>query len=207
MDIRVGVSFDGNDGIAFTQGEDRTILIAVYDADTLLPVNLTGGVIGINFPRQGGGSIKRTNGSVIASAQNVNLNPANTVVITDHGLVTGDVVQVAPIGGGTLPAGLAISTNYTIAVVDNNTIGFLTSLGVVVDLTTQGIGTFSLTDAADLVLTTPASGLATLNLRAAVSEDVQPCENQAFQVEYTVSGKTRIAVVKGTLDVQSQPDP
>lgn len=66
---------------------------------------------------------------------------ADTVTITAQPYATGDKVQL--ITNGTLPAGLSLSTDYFIIVVDANTIKFATSLalaiaGTAVDITDQG---------------------------------------------------------------------
>ena len=74
---------------------------------------------------------------------------ADTVTITAHGYTTGLKGQLTTTG--TLPAGLATSTNYWLVVVNANTIGFATSLanavaGTKIDITAAaGGGTHTFT--------------------------------------------------------------
>ena len=92
-----------------------------------------------NADDSGAGSISeaQTNQGV-ASTVDVD---ANTITIASHGLTTGLKGQLTTTG--TLPAGLSLSTDYFVIVVDANTIKLATSLvnalaGTAVDITNQG---------------------------------------------------------------------
>lgn len=207
MDIQVGVLFDNNPGIQLTQGEDRTIVMTLFSQGYSTPVNLTGAVVGANFPYQGGGNIKRTSGLVAVPTVGVNPNTANSVTLNDHGFVTGDPVTVAAIGSGVLPAGLAPATPYTISVIDLNTFQFLDATGAVVTMTSKGSGSFSIFNANDVVISNASLGQVTLSLRAAMTLFMNAALAQNFQVEFTVGGKTRISVLNALLDVLNQPEP
>jgi hypothetical protein len=207
MDPILQVAFDGLPGLQFNQGEDRTILITLVNQTTGIPINLTGSVVGLNLPRQGGGNIKRTSGVVAVPYLGVNINPTNTITLPDHGFVTGDPIQVAAQGGGTLPGGLATLTNYLVVVIDNNTFSLIDTSGNPIVLTTQGTVGFNITNSNDLALVSGDLGQATLNLRALVSADANAALAQNFQFQYTLSSKTRIVVIAAQLDVIAQPDP
>lgn len=76
---------------------------------------------------------------------------ADTATITAHGYTTGLKGQLTTTGG--LPAGLSLSTDYFIIVVDANTVQFASSLanalaGTFIDLTTQGTGNDTFTPTA-----------------------------------------------------------
>ena len=75
----------------------------------------------------------------------------DTITITAHGFSTGLKGQVTT--AGTLPAPLALLTNYFVIVVDANTIKLATTLnnaiaGTAIDLTTQGVGNSTFTPTA-----------------------------------------------------------
>ena len=73
----------------------------------------------------------------------------DAITITAHGFVTGDgPYQVS--STGTLPGGLAASTDYYAVVIDANTFQLASSranalVGTIVDLTSQGSGTHTIT--------------------------------------------------------------
>ena len=73
----------------------------------------------------------------------------NTLTLTAHGLLTGDgPVQFTT--DGTLPAGIALVTDYWIIKVSANAISLAeTRGGAVVDITDTGSGTHTLVDTAD----------------------------------------------------------
>lgn len=67
----------------------------------------------------------------------------DTATITNHSYATGVKGQL--ITSGSLPAGLSLSTDYFLIVLDANTVQFATTLahalaGTAIDLTTQGTG-------------------------------------------------------------------
>jgi hypothetical protein len=206
MDPLLQVYFDGCPGLQFNQGEDRTITISVINAQTKAPISLAGAIVGFNLPLQGGGNVKRTNGPVSVGFAAVNITPANSFTLPDHGFVTGDPVQVAAQVGGTLPGGLAPATNYLINVIDVNTFQITDTSGNVIPITTQGTIGFAITNSNDLVLVSGDLGQVTFNLRADVSEAVNAALSQNCQFQYTLSNKTRIAIISSQLDVMAQPD-
>lgn len=72
----------------------------------------------------------------------------DTINLPLHNLVTGEVVQVS--SATTLPNPLVAATNYFVIVVDANNIKLATTdtnalSGVVIDITTQGVGTHTIT--------------------------------------------------------------
>lgn len=72
----------------------------------------------------------------------------NLVTAANHGLVTGQVVQVS--NGGTLPVGLVAATNYYIYAPTTSTYGFCATIynakiGTLIDITGQGSGTNTVT--------------------------------------------------------------
>lgn len=206
-DANLSVNFDGECDLVFVQGEDRTILVGLTNLTPLLPQNLTGATVGINLPRQGGGSIKRTTGTTEVLAANVAITPGNVCTLVDHGLVTGDPVTLTAAPGGTLPGGLAPATQYLIKVLDNNTFQITDTSGNVIALTTQGTVGFLITNSVDVTLNSGDLGQFTFNLRALVSAAVNAQLAQTCQVQYTLSSKTRIALVENLLDVYVQPVP
>lgn len=212
MDINLGVQFDNSVGLEFVQGEDRSILITLYDVCTLTPVDLTSATVGLNLPLQGGGSIKRTTGPVSIPTSDVTVpSPSGIgfVALTDHGFVTGDPVQVAAVGAGVLPTPLVTAIAYTIQTIDVNSFYFVDAGGNVINLTDQGSGSFDVNNTTDLVINggTAILGKVTFNLRDLVSEAANALLAQTFQVSYTVGGRIRIAVIQNLLDVLFQPVP
>lgn len=203
----IRVLFNANAVLKFVQGEDRQIDITLRDLDSELPVNLTGAQVGVNFPLQGGGSVKRsTLGPTIVSGEVVvpNSSSPGYINLKDHGLVTGDPVELVIISGG-LPAPLAVATNYLIQVIDTDNFYVCNSSGVVIPLTTQGSGSFNLVNSTDLSVPSGDLGQISLNLRAAVSEVVNVGYAQDFQLQYTIGGEMRILVLKDVLDCILQP--
>lgn len=74
---------------------------------------------------------------------------ANTIVLTAHGMATGDGPFYVSNSGGALPAPLAANTSYWVIKVDANTIQLATSkanalASTAIDLTTTGTGTQTL---------------------------------------------------------------
>lgn len=83
------------------------------------------------------------------SFANTDISVATNLVTTaNHGLVTGQVVQVS--NGGTLPVGLVAATNYYIYAPTTSTYGFCSTIynakiGTLIDITGQGSGTNTVT--------------------------------------------------------------
>lgn len=198
--------------LSFAQGEFVTFSMNFFDLCTLLPLDLTGAVVTLGLPLSGGGSIKRTTGPVpVNSTQILIPNPPATpigiVSFPDHGFVTGDPVSVAPVGMGVLPSPLAISTPYTISVIDVNSFEFADAVGNIISLTDQGSGQFNITNAVDLTVMTPTFGACQFVLRSPVSQAANPLLAQSFQVGYSNTSTSRIQVLTGLLDVFFQPVP
>lgn len=202
------IFFDAQSVLKFNQGEDRQINVTLIDLNTNLPINLTGAQFGINFPLQNGGSIKRsTLGPLIESSDVVvpgGSVPNGYIKLPDHGLVTGDPIQLEVVSGG-LPAPLAISTNYLVKTIDLDSFYITDSAGSVISLTSQGTGSFNLVNSNDIQIVSGDLGQVTLNIRAAVSQVVNAAIAQDFQADYILSGKIRILILKNALDVQNQP--
>lgn len=209
LDSDLCIRFSNNQPrLSFVQGEDRTVAIVVSDKNTGEPIDLTSTVMQLSIPRNNGGTIKRNSAPIKVLSTQVAAGAPGTVAMTSHGLVGGDPVTVAPNSASTLPAGLAISTPYLVAVIDNNTFSFTDAGGVPITLTTVGTGSFNITNtAADITVDVPTLGHAVLNLRALVSAAANDALAQDMQLGITVAGKTRIAVLKNALDVYAQADP
>lgn len=76
---------------------------------------------------------------------------AETITITAHGFITGNIGQVST--AGTLPAPLLAATDYFVIKVDANTIQLATSLvnalaGTPINLSSQGVGASTFTPSA-----------------------------------------------------------
>lgn len=208
MDANLGIRFENNPDLQFVQGEDRSILCQLYDKCTNRPIDLTDALISVNIPRQGGGTIKRTDMSLTALPSNVTLpqGAPGYFTIPDHGYVTGDSVQFEV--SGTPPSPLSNGGAYLVQVIDNNSF-YLVRTGTVQNLTTQGSGTFTFNNNTnDIVISdNPINGEFTLQLRAVVTAVANAALGQAFQVAYSIGGATRIIVLPDGLDVIAQPNP
>jgi hypothetical protein len=142
--------------------EKRRAQIFVYDIDGQ-PAPATTLFTGTNellvdkgdghFVAAGGTLVNTDRPLVIADTVFTAENVANLFTAAAHGMLTGDgPVTVANSGGG-LPAGLAAATNYWVVKISDNTFKLATSLanalaGTTVDITTDGTGTQTLSDAA-----------------------------------------------------------
>lgn len=208
MDTNVGVFFDGKLNLLFVQAEERAVNMVLIDNDTKEPINLTGAYVGVNFPRQDGGAVKRDNfGPIVLSSEIViqgTAVPKGYIKLPDHGLVTGDPVDLQVISGS-LPAPLAALTDYLVKVIDLESF-YITDLdGNVISLTSQGSGEFALVNSNDVVIDNPVLGKVILNLRAPVTQVVKADIAQSFQMNYMLGGKNRIVVIMDLLDVVGQP--
>lgn len=109
--------------------------------------------IGANPSPVRNGMIVRVTGQVGSVASTTFLaadisTSTNLVTKADHGLVTGQLVQVA--NGGTLPVGLVAATNYYIYRASSSTYGFCADIykakaGTLIDITNIGSGTNTVT--------------------------------------------------------------
>lgn len=208
MDANIKVLFDATPVLQFVQGEDRQINLTLQDENSNLPINLTGAQFGMNLPLQGGGSVKRsTLGPIVLSSQVVvpgGSVPKGYITLPDHGLVTGDPITLVLISGS-LPAPLTVLTSYLVQTIDVNSFYITDLSGNVISLTSQGSGSFNLVNANDVQVVSGDLGQVTLNLRGLVSQVCNAALAQDFQVQYTLSGKTRILVLQNLLDVLNQP--
>lgn len=138
---------------AFNALSGFTAVVTASDAGadgTLVDTAVAPGVVGApsvhNKNDSGAGSA-----SVVVSITGTvtKVSPsADTVTVTAHGFLTGTKVQLTTTG--TLPAGLATSTNYYLIAVDANTLAFATSqanalAGTKINITDYGIGTATIT--------------------------------------------------------------
>ena len=205
----LAAKFNNCDQMVFVQGVNLTFSCVLFNPISAQPKDLTGAIIGMNFPRQGGGVIKRTNGPVAIPSAAVIIpqgGPPGYILLPDHGLVTGDKGELST--SGVLPSPLATLTDYLVLVIDNNSFYFTDLNGAIIDITDQGSGGFAFTNSIDLTLGTAVLGQFNLLLRAPVSLDTNAALAQDFQVSITdSSGVTQILVIQNALDVYAQPNP
>lgn len=202
-DAALRVSFSNNaQRMAFVQGEDRVFPVVITDASSAEPIDLTGATLEVCFPRQGGGTVRRTTGPVVTSAALI--TATGVFAATSHGLVTGDTVTAAA-PGGSLPTGLAPGA-YQVRVISVDTFALQTG-GADAIPTAPGSGLMTLTNTADLVIDVGTLGHANLTLPARVTAAVRDGSTQDMQVNVTIAGKRRIVVLKDALDVWEQADP
>jgi hypothetical protein len=207
VDADLKVTFNGaKSRLSFVQGEDRSEAIIVQDANTGEPVDLTGATAVFAMPAAAGGAIKRYAGVSMAVPPAAVTLATGAFAVASHGLVTGDIIQVAAAAGGTLPAGVLPGTNYSVMVIDPSTFSLLAPDGSPVVPTTQGTGGFTFTNG-DMTVDVPTQGHLTCNLRGAVTQAVRAANAQDMQLNIMQSGKTRIAVIKAALDVYPQAEP
>lgn len=202
MDPSIAVTFDGQAGLSFVQGEDRLFGLAFVNRADGAPINLSSSTVGVSFPRAGGGDVKRSSGALALTASMV--TPATGIAYPDHGLVDGDPVTFA---GASLPAPLVAATPYLVRVIDNDTFALSDAAGTSITLTTAGSGAFTMTNSSDVTITSAPGGTAALSLRSAVTSAISAGLALDFQVSLTLSGKLRIVVVKDALDVTAQSNP
>lgn len=130
------LAFDGLTDVPFATDDSANNGTMVV---TMILRGTTEDAVVKNEDDSGAGSISeaQTNQGVASSVDTV----ANTITIANHGLKTGLKGQLT--STGTLPGGLAASTDYFVIVVDANTIKLASSLnnanaGTAIDITDQG---------------------------------------------------------------------
>ena len=211
MNVNLGVSFDGQPGLSFAQGEDRKIIIRFFNKYTGDPIDITGFQIGVNFPQYLGGTVKRYSGGISFNTTGVTLTPAMPTLFTlvNHGLVTGDTLRFATqSGGSSLPTGLLAATNYLVVVTDVNNFTLTDTSANPIICTTVGVGIIQFTLQGDVVITNATLGQTTLTLRNAVSQVIENMYGQDFQAYWVdATNLIRILSLQGLLDVITQPDP
>lgn len=215
MTQELAVKFDSCDQLTFVQGDMRTVSCVLYNPKTSLLGNLAAGaILSFNFPRQGGGSIKRTTGPTQVTPVQVIIPAGNPgyIGLPDNGLVSGDIVQVAANAGGTLPSPLAPSTNYQVLTIDLDSFYLCdATTGAIIALTTQGTKGFSYTQQGTGIVIenqTTNPGQFTLGLQTYWSQLVNAALAQTPQLIYTdPSGNVEIIRIVNLMDVYAQPVP
>jgi hypothetical protein len=202
MDPTIGVTFDGQPRISLVQGEDRTIQLEFRDVVKQLPINLTGGYVTMRLPSQGDAPILRSSLPQVIPTAQVSV-PNDTITSISHGFVTGDPVTVTT--SGTFPAPLAVSTNYLVQVVDDDTFQLSDVSGSLINITSQGTGAV-LVLCPDITVDTGDQGTASVTLRALVTAALEPDEGQSFMVGINIGGKQRYVIVSNELDVAAAED-
>lgn len=207
MEADLFIRFGTHPTYAFVQGEDRTLDVVVYERGQGGIYNLTGAAVTLHLPRDGGGSLKRSSTPVrVAASQVAFATSPGQVNLPEHGLATGDAFTVVAQGGGTLPAGLAISTNYKAHVIDDGAFSIQTSAGADVVLTSAGTLGFDMT-LADTITNNGTAGTLAFPLSAAFTAAVRAGAAQDLQVAIVLAGKRRVAQAHGALDVYNPIDP
>lgn len=189
------------DTLSIVQGEDKTLSIRLMD-DALNPLDLTGASIVVEFPKKNNGPkiIRRMSNQTFLSAA-VDISK-DQITLENHGLSHNEKVTLTT--SGTLPAGLATSTDYFVIVVDADTFQLSESLdGEAIDLTGVGSGTHTVVQS----LVTIASedlGKIALMLPQAVTSDLNAGEKQSIEVEVTISSVKTIYQLQKSLSVIAQ---
>lgn len=202
-EIRPTATFNGLPCLAFVQGEDRSITVALRDLNGGAPIDLTAARLTFSFQQLGGGTVRRMSGPLVlpASASAA----GQPFLVASHGLVTGDPVTFT--STGTLPVPLDTVTTYTVEVVDVNTFTLLDGAGAPVAITAAAVGPFAL-QGQDVTVTAPStSGLCQLALRAPVTMAIQDGLAQSFQIGLQANNQTRIIIERHELDVYPQVAP
>lgn len=189
------------DHVEIVQGEDRTLAIRIMDSN-YNPVDLTDADVTLHLPRaNGNGSIKRSNVVMGFVADDVNLED-DEITIEDHGLVDGDIIQIAGTG---LPGGTAALTDYEVVFIDQNTIQLMNvSTGAIINLASQGTGPFTVTFAPLALEPDPILGRCEIELDDAVTSALLVGEKQTMELEYTIDEITTIVQMKKALTVSEQ---
>lgn len=196
---------DDKDSLEIVQGEDRSIAFRIMD-EYFNPILLTGAAVTLRMPRADGiGIMKRSTAKPTFVAAAVDISE-DQIEIEDHGLVTNDKVQFSN-SGGALPTGLSSSTDYYVIVVDEDTIQVAASAdGAAIDLTGTGSGTQTLEFAPMSISGTNHAvlGKAVLTMDENATLGLKVGEKQAIELEYTISGTTRIVPMTKALTVFEQ---
>jgi hypothetical protein len=195
---------NNQESVEIIQGEERAIIIRLMD-ENYAPIDLSAAseVRAQLAKADGIGCVTRSSVKPTFLPAAVDVT-GNTIALPDHGLVTNDKFQLT--SGGTLPAGLALSTDYFAKVVDKDTLQLAAALdGDAIDLTDAGSGTHQI-ELAPLAITSGTLGKVTLTLGAAASAALKSGEKQTIEVEYTIAGTKRIAQLTKVLTVLEQAD-
>lgn len=204
LDPKVAVRFDGDSGMSFVAGEDRSISVAYYDARSGQPIDLSGASVYVEFARAGGGVVRRTSGPITIVSSSVTPGAPGAFGATKHGLVTGDPVALTVVSGA-LPTPLQAATTYLVNYIDKDRFSLADTSGNPLTVLSAGTGSFALSNGSDFAVSQATAGLCSLVLRAAVTNALETGLGQNFEVGYSLAGKTRIVALEGLLDVYSQP--
>lgn len=201
--MSIQFKIDDQDSVSIIQGEDRTLKIRLLD-DLMKPVDLTGASVKLEAK-------SKTNSKVIVRSVALTLVDAavdvalDRISVPDHGLVENQVVQLSTTG--VLPAGLAAATDYYVKVVDQDTIQLAASAGgTAIDITSAaGGGTHTVVQP---LITMPGNdailGTVTVPMDDVVTGSLKAGEKQTPEIEYTISGVTRIVQLSKAWSVVSQ---
>jgi hypothetical protein len=188
--------------IKIVQGEEISFTISLKNQDGD-PVNLTGATLKVQFPKSDDTVVAR--GSAAQTFTDSSVSVANnTISLPDHGLVDDDVIQLTTTG--TLPAGLALATNYYVKVSDKDLIQLAaTAGGSAIDITAAaGGGTHSVPALGLSVSGDPLLGKISITLSEAATEALKIGDLQTIEVEKITAGAKRIVQIKKALTVSAQ---
>lgn len=205
-------------GIKIYRGEERTLIIKVTskacDEDACGgPVDITGAALAVEFPHSTSGRkiIRRSSTQVINFLPAAVSTSADTITLTTgyginigHGLCLNDVVTLTTTG--TLPAGLATSTNYYVIVSDQNTIQLAASAnGSAINITDTGSGVHTVVPTSVASISGNAIlGQVSTTLSEEATAELKVATGQDIVVGYTISNVLRYAVADGVLTVENK---
>lgn len=202
--MKIGFKIDNEDNVSLVQGEDRVLKIRLLDDDTKIPVDLTGASIKFEAKSKQGGKlvVRSTALTFVDSAVDV---ANDKISLPAHGLAEGQKIQL--LSGGTLPAGLALLTNYYVKIADENSIQLLSAPGgSVVDITAAAGGGTHTVDVALATIDGNDAVLGTISVPMddTVTSQLKGGEKQTPEIEYTISGVTRVIQLSKAFNVLEQ---
>jgi hypothetical protein len=184
------------------QGEEISFTIALKNQDGD-PVDLTGASLKVQLPKSDDTTVARRTATLSFTDSSVSVSE-DSISLSDHGLVDNDVVQLT--SSGTLPAGLALATDYYVKVVDKDAVKLSLSLnGEAVNITAAASGGTHAVSALGLAVSgDPLLGKMSVTLSEAATEALKVGELQTIEVEKITSGVKRIIQLKKALTVLPQ---
>lgn len=193
---------DDEDSLEIVQGEDKSPVFRVMDKD-LNPIDFTGASIVAQFPKADGiGVISRRSANLTFASADVSAAD-DEITLEDHGLVNDDAVTLTT--DDTLPTGLSLATTYYVIVVDKDTFSLAASAGgSAINITAVGAGTHTVVLSVLALDAVPKLGKFTVTLSDAVTSAMKAGEKQAIEIEYTISGVTRVVQMSKALSVLEQ---
>lgn len=202
--MKIGFRIDHQEHVTIIQGEDRTLQMRFFDDESGDPIDLTGAVVKFEARSAKGG--KQSVSSVALTFLDAAVDvTADSIAIPAHGLVEGQKLQLTTTG--VLPAGLALATDYYVKVVDADHIQLsLTSGGAAVDITAAAGGGTHSVDSPLITLTGVAApqGICSVPLDDVVTAALKCGAQQTPEIEYTISGVTRIVQLQKAWTVLEQ---